>query len=167
MEYWDVCDSGGNKLGYQKCAEEEFLQDEYHVGASLWIADPKGRLLIQKRAASKKTGPNLWSITGGKVRAGESSADACLREVREEIGLFFDSKDIHFLYRSTGSNYLYDDYIVIVNPSLHQMVLDQAEVSQVKWASIKEICDLYEKSEFMYNRISDLSKVEDYLKKHL
>lgn len=166
-EYWDVYDINGNKLGYKKCADEEFLDGEYHIGASLWIANSEGNLLIQKRTASKKTGQNLWSITGGKVQSGESSAAACIRETREEIGLSLSEHDISFLYRSVGRNMLFDDFIVIVDFSIDKAMLQPAEVSELKWASIDEIVYLYAKKEFMYNDISDLSKVQEYLNTHL
>lgn len=163
VEYWDVLDINGNKLGYTKRSDEDFCEGEYHLGASLWIANQNGNLLIQKRAASKKTGPNLWSITGGKVRAGEYSHDACLREAQEEIGLSLCRHDINFLYRSTGSNILFDDYITIVDFSIDKAVLRLSEVSEIKWANIDEIAYLYSIKQFMYNNISDLSKVKEYI----
>lgn len=166
-ESWDVCNINGEKLGYTKRAGEEFRSGEYHIGASLWIANPSGDLLIQKRSASKKTGPNLWSITGGKVQAGESSAAACLREAREEIGLALCERDICFLYRSIGPNMLFDDYITISDFSIEQAVLRLSEVSRLKWADIDEILHLYHKKEFLYNNISDLSKIKEYLDNHL
>lgn len=67
-EYWDVYDIDGAKLGHTKRSDEKFHEGEYHNGASLWIVNPKGGLLIQKRALSKKVCLNFWSITGGKVR---------------------------------------------------------------------------------------------------
>lgn len=166
-EYWDVYDINGHNLGYKKRSDEEFLNGEYHIGASLWIANSEGNLLIQKRSALKKTGQNLWSITGGKVQSGESSATACIRETREEIGLVLNEHDISFLYRSVGQNMLYDDYIIIVDVSIDKAILQPAEVSELKWASMDEIIYLYGKKEFMYNDISDLLKVQEYLNSHL
>lgn len=166
VEYWDVYDINGHKLGYKKRADEEFLVGEYHIGASLWIMNSKGNLLIQKRAALKKTGPNLWSITGGKVLAGESSAKACLRETQEEIGLTLSEHELSFLYRSVGQNMLFDDYIIIVDFPIDKAILKSSEVSEVKWTSIDEIFCLYAKKEFMYNNISDLLKVKEYLDNH-
>ena len=166
-EYWDVYDINGHKLGYKKNSEEEFLNGEYHIGASLWIANSKGNLLIQKRTALKKTGQSLWSITGGKVQSGENSATACIREAWEEIGLELSERDICFLYRSIGQNMLFDDYIIIVDFSIDKAMLQSTEVSELKWASMEEIIYLYVKKEFMYNDISDLLKVQEYLNSHL
>ncbi len=49
------------------------------------IMDEAGRLLLIKRG--HEPGKGLWSIPGGRVEAGESDADALVREVREETGL--------------------------------------------------------------------------------
>ena len=49
------------------------------------IKDGSGRLLLIKRG--HEPGKGLWSIPGGRVEAGESDADALVREVREETGL--------------------------------------------------------------------------------
>ncbi len=49
----------------------------------------RGRVLITRRAESGMLG-GLWEFPGGKIRAGESPASACRREIREETGLEVD-----------------------------------------------------------------------------
>lgn len=49
------------------------------------VRDPRGRLLVVQRGHEPAAG--TWSIPGGRVEAGESDADAVVREVREETGL--------------------------------------------------------------------------------
>lgn len=53
------------------------------VGALVY--DGTGRLLLIKRGREPALG--LWSLPGGRVEAGESFADAVVREVLEETGL--------------------------------------------------------------------------------
>lgn len=165
IEYWDVCDINGTKLGYTKCANEQFYEGEYHFGASLWITNSNDQLLIQKRAISKNVCPNIWSITGGKVQAGESSVEACIREVWEEIGLELCEPDIHFLYRSIGSDILYDDFITISDFQIDKANLELSEVSEIKWTNLDEIEYLYITKKFMYNNIEDIIKVKYFLEK--
>ncbi|WP_425484562.1 NUDIX hydrolase [Haloechinothrix aidingensis] len=49
------------------------------------VHDPAGRLLLIRRA--NEPGKGLWSVPGGRVRPGESDAQALVRELREETGL--------------------------------------------------------------------------------
>lgn len=52
----------------------------------------KGRVLIIKRAFEPSS--NRWSIPGGAVELGETVRDAARREVREELGLEVEIKDV-------------------------------------------------------------------------
>ncbi|MDD4900577.1 MAG: NUDIX hydrolase [Patescibacteria group bacterium] len=60
------------------------------MGAGALILNEKGEILIVK--------PNYkdhWTLAGGVVGENESPKEACLREIKEEIGLKF--KDVKFL----------------------------------------------------------------------
>lgn len=54
------------------------------VNALIWC---KGKVLLQKRAVTKKVDPGIYSGVGGKVEPHESFYDALLREIKEETGL--------------------------------------------------------------------------------
>ena len=54
------------------------------VAAALF--DDEGRVLIAERPAGKHMA-GWWEFPGGKVAAGESDADALVRELREELGI--------------------------------------------------------------------------------
>jgi 8-oxo-dGTP diphosphatase len=49
------------------------------------VTDDGGRLLLVQRGHEPEAGH--WSLPGGRVQAGESDAQAVVREVREETGL--------------------------------------------------------------------------------
>ncbi|HEV2778802.1 MAG TPA: NUDIX domain-containing protein [Actinophytocola sp.] len=49
------------------------------------VRDATGRLLLVKRA--NEPGRGRWSLPGGRVEAGETDADAVVREMVEETGL--------------------------------------------------------------------------------
>lgn len=45
------------------------------------------RVLVVRRSKKERFLPQVWGLPCGKIDAGESSADAALRELREETGL--------------------------------------------------------------------------------
>jgi 8-oxo-dGTP diphosphatase len=53
-----------------------------HVGAGCLFCDALGRVLLVKPVYKEP-----WEIPGGAVEADESPLEACIREVREELGL--------------------------------------------------------------------------------
>lgn len=54
------------------------------VNALIWC---KGKVLLLKRAATKKVDPGVYSGIGGKVEPGEEFYLAMLREIEEETGI--------------------------------------------------------------------------------
>lgn len=57
-------------------------QGELRLGCSAAIFDEQRRILITRRADNGQ-----WCLPGGGMEPGESVAEACEREVREETGL--------------------------------------------------------------------------------
>ena len=56
------------------------------------VRDAEGRLLLVRRGRPPSAG--LWSVPGGRVEAGETPAQAAVREVREETGLEVNVGDL-------------------------------------------------------------------------
>ena len=162
-ERWDIYNQQGQLTGQTKTKDDIFHEGEYHLAASLWIINSKGEALIQKRAATKRINPGMWNITGGSANAGECSVHACVREVAEEIGLHFAPQDIKLLSRSFGKDCIHDDYIVFFDCDTSDTVLQPEEVTEVRWASMDEIVDLFHAGEFMFDDIGELEKVKAYI----
>jgi 8-oxo-dGTP diphosphatase len=55
------------------------------IGVGGIVFNHRGEVLLIQRNQPPATG--LWSIPGGKLEPGESLAEACHREVKEETGL--------------------------------------------------------------------------------
>ncbi|HEY2791843.1 MAG TPA: NUDIX domain-containing protein [Micromonosporaceae bacterium] len=58
--------------------------------ACVLLVDRDGRILTQLRDEFAPIGPNLWALPGGHVEAGESVAEAAVRELWEETSLRAD-----------------------------------------------------------------------------
>lgn len=115
------------------------------MGVGVLFFNEKNELL-----AVKPTYKDGWTIPGGVINADESPREACLREVKEEIGL--DIKDIKFLSvdyrRNTGSakgeslQFLFYGGILKSN-DIATIKLQENELSEYKFAEIKDITSLF------------------------
>jgi len=91
-ELWDVYDENREKT----CRIVErgtcLTKGDYHLVVIGWIKNSKNQYLISQRSENK-IGGNLWDAIGGCVSTGESSEDAIVREIFEEVGLKFNKRD--------------------------------------------------------------------------
>lgn len=79
-------------------------QGKIRLGCSAAIFDKGGRVLLTKR-----TDNGQWCLPGGGVEAGESVAEACEREVREETGLSVRVKRLVGVYSHPDQLAVYPD----------------------------------------------------------
>lgn len=70
---------------------EQFLRS-IHVVAGV-ITDARGRVLLARRDGTSDMA-GLWEFPGGKREPGESSEDALVRELHEELGIEADVGDV-------------------------------------------------------------------------
>ena len=162
-EEWEVIDKYGNLTGeiVKKSDPHAYEKGVYHWGADVWILNSENKLLIQKRSSVKRIEPNVWAMTGGNVMAGEDPKDTLVREAREELNITLDPKElIYFTVVKTG-NVLIKTYFMRHDYDISKMKYKDDEVSEVKWATWKEIDDLVKNNEFISAR---WRYVKDYLK---
>ncbi len=154
VEYWDLYDKNRTKLSKVIKRGDKLNDDEYHLVVNAWIKNDKDEFLITQRAANK-TNPLLWETTGGSALLGESSMEAALREVKEELGIDVDPKTGTFL----GSTLRYypdcpdilDVWLFESNVSLEEVKIQEEEVNDAMWVSKEEILELYQKGKFDSN----------------
>ena len=86
MEYFDLYDEQGQRLGRSKERALVHRDGDWHRSIHLWVVRSDGTLVFQQRSAGKDTWPNHFTCTvGGHYAAGEDLAQV-LREAREEVG---------------------------------------------------------------------------------
>ena len=137
-EYWDVYDK--NRLYQHRTIRrgDPFKEGEYYVCCEVWFQNSKGEMLITQRHPDKKAG-GLWEFLGGGVLAGETTAQAAVREVKEEIGISIAISDLSLLHEFTRRNYFMDIYLVKKDLSIDSIVLDKNETVDAKWVSKEEL----------------------------
>lgn len=62
-----------------------------------------------KALLTRRTDNGLWCIPGGAMEAGESAAEACIREVWEETGLHVSVKRLIGVYSNPNQLIVYPD----------------------------------------------------------
>jgi isopentenyldiphosphate isomerase len=160
MELIDVYDSDRRLTG--KVVERgKNGPGEYRLIAHVCVFDEEWRMLIQKRAPSKRSFPGYWDISaGGQVDTGEESPEGISRELFEELGirrkLTYDDRvcTVSFLYG-------FDDYFITGYSKADSLVLRGQEVSEVSWATLDEILGLIEDRTFIQYRPSFIRALFD------
>lgn len=98
MEYIDIFDETNNPTEEIKEKVQAHEDGEFHRTAHVWVINDNNELLLQKRSASKKSHRNCWDISGaGHIRAGESIIDGAIRELKEELGVEAQEKDLQYI----------------------------------------------------------------------
>ncbi len=149
-EIWDIYDVNRRRTGRTVKREAAWGFEKYHLIVHVCIFNPRGELLIQKRAARKKAWPDLWSLSVcGSALAGEDSFEAAERETKEELGIELSLKDVRPHFSVNYERGFDDFYIVTLDADINDLTLQKEEVSEVKWADAKEIKRLRDKNLFV------------------
>ncbi|MCH3968565.1 MAG: (deoxy)nucleoside triphosphate pyrophosphohydrolase [Atopobiaceae bacterium] len=108
-----------------------------HVAAAI-IAHEGRVLACQRSYGDMKDG---WEFPGGKVEAGETSADACRREIREELGC-----ELSGCWLFTTVEYDYPDFHLSMDCFCCGLPEDtephMLEHENMRWLTLGELTDV-------------------------
>ena len=141
-ELIDILDSQGNQTG-KICLKSVAHQHGYfHATVHVWLYTKNEKILLQKRASTKKVFPNLWDISvAGHIGTGEEIEKAALREIYEEIGLKVSENDLikigirkHQVSHPNGiqDNEFHHVFITELKVNPAKLTLQKEEVSEVQ-----------------------------------
>ena len=87
-----LVDEHGQELGAAAKATVHHQTTPLHLGFSCYVFDADGRVLMTRRALSKRTWPGVWTNSFcGHPGPGERTVDAVRRRAHQELGLAIDS----------------------------------------------------------------------------
>jgi 8-oxo-dGTP diphosphatase len=112
-------------------------QPELCVGA---VAVDNGQILMVRRGRGPAQG--MWSVPGGRVEAGETLAEAVVRELREETGLAGVCEALIGWAERIGDGYHYVilDFAVTIMDIAEPAAGDDA--AEAAWVPLYEVADL-------------------------
>lgn len=163
MEQRDLYDINRNLTNETIYKGEKIPKDRYILVVLAIIRNSKGEFLIQKRSLQKD---GKYGSTGGHAKSGESSIEAMLTEIKEELGLTLNKEELQLVFsgREDSSQVFFDLYYLEKDIDLESLTLQREEVDFVKWLSLNEIEMLIEDGLFLENHIEELYRVIDILK---
>jgi len=150
-EYIDVVDDNGKLTGERKLKSLAHKNGDRHKTVHVWIINPKGELLIQRRAPIKENHPNMWDIScAGHISAGESSLRAAIREIKEELNLAVEERELKYLFTINSprvvlndGNYIdhefQDVYLLTLEGNDPNFELQGEEVAETKWVPWRKL----------------------------
>ena len=108
------------------------------------FVEHEGEILLLHRNDGKSEG-NKWGMPGGKINAGENSAEAVVREIREETGLRLTIPQVTY-FRAVYVRYPdYDFVFHMFHATVDQKqdaVLNPSEHKNFRWISPEEALGL-------------------------
>lgn len=99
----------------------------------------EGRLLLQKRSATKDTEPGKWDTSvGGHVGFGQGYEEAAIREAAEELGIRIESLEILYAsrFRSAGESENVSTYLHLCEGPFRP---DPGEIDAIRFWTRQEI----------------------------
>jgi isopentenyldiphosphate isomerase len=151
-ELIDVVDENAMPTGRCETRDVVHRLGLRHRTVHIWLINSKKEVLIQQRAESKENYGGMWDIScAGHISAGETSMQAALKELSEELGVHPEHKP-EYLFSLWSSvtlngglyidNEYHDVYAVIQDIPVDRLVLQKTEVASVQYIHFKDLEDL-------------------------
>jgi isopentenyl-diphosphate delta-isomerase len=143
-----LLDDGDQPIGTADKQRVHSEETPLHLAFSCYIFDDTGRLLVTRRALTKRAWPGVWTNSCcGHPAPDEDIADTVRRRVRQELGM--DLADLRlalpdFRYRATAPDGVVENEFcpVYVARSVDQPRPDPTEVLEWRWANWNEFVTL-------------------------
>lgn len=141
-ELIDILTPNGKPTGKTALKSEAHKNGWFHATVHIWLFTSDEKILLQKRAFTKKVFPGLWDISvAGHIATSESVLSAAKREVLEEIGLQLNDNDfikigtrIHQVSHPNGvqDNEHHHVFIAELKTPIEQLTIQKEEVADIK-----------------------------------
>lgn len=140
-----LVDRTGDPIGVEDKAAVHGVSTPRHLAFSCHVVDRRGRLLVTRRALSKRTWPGVWTNSFcGHPAPGESFEEALSRRSRFELGLSIDRITCavpDFAYVARDASGIEENELcpVFIARATSSMAPNPAEVAQTQWTTVAEL----------------------------
>lgn len=139
-----LVDEADNPIGTQNKIQAH-IEANLHRAFSIFIFNPEGDLLLQRRAFSKYHAGGMWSNTCcSHPRPNENTAAAAHRRLMEEMGFDCEMNEAFtFTYRAELGKGMIEHEIdhVFIGISDNSPIINKAEVADFKWIKPQELLE--------------------------
>ena len=151
VEFVDVVDRNDVPTGEIKKKDLVHKDGDWHRISHVWLVTPDGYVICQKRSKTKQYLPDVWDVIhGGHVKAGSNYIDAAVAELKEEINLKVNPKDLIDIGKYNTDNKIGKDkirdvcqaFLLIYKKKIEDLKIDNDEVSELRSFHIDELHNL-------------------------
>lgn len=147
----------GEAVGTALKAEVHTTATPLHLAFSCHLSDGEGRLLVTRRALTKKAWPGVWTNSFcGHPAPGESFEDAVHRRAQDELGAAIESLELvvpDFRYRAVDASGIVENEICPVFRAViaSDLTPNPDEVMDWHWVDEAEFADVVARSPFAFS----------------
>ncbi len=143
MELLDIYDENNKATGQKLDRKEVHKLGLWHREAVVIVINKKNKILLQKRSYKRHNYPGKWGLMAGHVKSGDTPKLTAVRELKEEIGLSVNSKDLRFLEiyikkDKTNKAFIYI-YVLKTNKQIKDFTIQKEELTKLKFYSIDSL----------------------------
>jgi isopentenyl-diphosphate Delta-isomerase len=152
-----LLDDLGAPIGTMPKDQAHTADTPLHAAFSCFGFDGSGRLLLTRRALTKRTWGGVWTGTCcGHPRPEEDPVDAVVRRMSDELGVVPGSIELvlpEFRYRAVAPNGLVENEIcpVYVTALTSDPVPDPAEVVEWRWVEVADLVTAMGATPFVFS----------------
>lgn len=132
----------------------------YPMVVMIAIQNSEGKFLMQKRVPSKG---GDYGVTGGHPKSGETPYEGIITEVKEELGIDISDKEIIEFNSGCDGVDCYKMYYIKLDISMDEFVIQEEELSEVRWFSMDELEDMVDKKILNQNQIDFFIKCQNFI----
>ncbi|MGT2425728.1 isopentenyl-diphosphate Delta-isomerase [Amnibacterium kyonggiense] len=140
-----LLDEDGTPIGVADKATVHGADTPLHLAFSCHVRDAAGRLLVTRRALSKRTWPGVWTNSFcGHPAPGEDLAEAVARRASDELGITVSDLRLalpDFRYRAVDAAGTVENEVcpVYTAITLDEVEADPDEVAEHRWIDADDL----------------------------